>query len=49
VSERYESCASALHDDPEVHLRFAAFADAVDEILETSSRVRSADKGPAKR
>ena len=34
------TCDSAKHDDPEVHGKFAAFADALDEILETSSRIR---------
>ena len=49
VSELHEVCDSALHDDPCVHVSFATFADAVDEILETSSRVRSPLDVPLRR
>jgi hypothetical protein len=45
ASRLHSTCISALHVDPDVHLKFDLFADAIDEILETSSRVRQIAEG----
>jgi len=48
-SDMCGTCDSKLHDDPNVHVKFASFADSIDKLLQTSSRVGLASEEPAKR